>query len=225
MPAAAGVTSGSCASDEVPSAGRRSARRPVRLGCWLLRPAGALLLDRVPAWPMLRSGAVGSQRAFAQCRLSRYPAAGARTLCGCPVPRFSAVRALPVSRDAGSPSRVRADRDAGHRSAARGRVPLDLPAALGSVRVLATPAAGGPLRRSSCLGREARRGSTGGRTDARHATGAGDVTRLLAWGGICLGSAACAALWWPLGLVPAALVLVMATQLAFGRRRRRGRKV
>lgn len=42
---------------------------------------------------------------------------------------------------------------------------------------------------------------------------------MLAWIALCLGSAACAVLWWPFGLVPAVLVAVMATELLLRRRR------
>jgi hypothetical protein len=45
---------------------------------------------------------------------------------------------------------------------------------------------------------------------------------MLAWIGVCLGSSACTALWWPLGLVPVAVLVLLATQ-KFGQRPPRGR--
>lgn len=46
---------------------------------------------------------------------------------------------------------------------------------------------------------------------------------LLAWLGCCLGSAACAVLWWPLGLIPAVIVVALATKLLWRRITHRGR--
>jgi hypothetical protein len=47
------------------------------------------------------------------------------------------------------------------------------------------------------------------------------VTRQLAWAALCLSCAACAALWWPFGLIPAVMLLVLGTERLFERRRRR----
>jgi CHASE2 domain-containing sensor protein len=44
---------------------------------------------------------------------------------------------------------------------------------------------------------------------------------LSAWFGCCLVSAVLAVAWWPFGLIPACVLVVIASQLVLHRRRRR----
>jgi hypothetical protein len=47
-------------------------------------------------------------------------------------------------------------------------------------------------------------------------------TRILAWAALCVSCSAMTVLWWPFGVVPALVVLVLGTRMLLERRGPRG---